>query len=155
MIRLFLPLFLCLSCTPTPEDAQELRAEIAQLEVDRERTRHERDALFMERESLLVDVQDLQQQVAQLAVEAKGGEIRYILKVRLSQSHLSLDPLVHAKDALNAVDFELVTDRTSFHAANPGQALLESFRGGSALLNGSWGDWEITVIGKRTEEVRP
>ena len=155
MIRLFLTVFLACSCAPMTEDAIRLRAEVAQLEADRARAQHDRDALRAEQARLAAEVTSLQQQVAGLAVEATGGEIRYILKVRLSQSHLSLDPMVHAKDAMNAVDFELVTDRASFQAAQEGQALMESFRGGSALINGSWGDWKIIVTGKRTEVVRP
>jgi len=78
--------------------------------------------------------------------DAKGP--KYILKLRLQQSHLSLSIKKHIKDAMNAIDFELPVDKEFFDSVSKGTSIVDKFRFGSLILAGSFGDWEMTVRDK-------
>ena len=82
-------------------------------------------------------------------VQATPGSGRYVLKVRLKQSRMSLDPFKHLADAANAEEFEIFTDQQAYNEAVIGMALFTAFRSGSFFVHGSWSDWELTVIDKR------
>jgi hypothetical protein len=70
---------------------------------------------------------------------------KYILKLRLKQSHLSLSIKKHIKDAMNAVDFEIPVDKEFYDSVEEGQEIIDNFRFGSMVLYGSFGDWEMKV----------
>lgn len=70
---------------------------------------------------------------------------KYILKLHLKQSHLSLSIKKHIKDAINSVDFEIPVDKEFFDSVKKGTSIVDDFRFGSLVLNGSFGDWELTV----------
>jgi hypothetical protein len=76
-------------------------------------------------------------------VNAKGP--KYMLKLRLRQSHLSLSIKKHIKDAVNAVEFELPVDKEFYDSVSEGTEIIDKFRFGSMVLYGSLGDWEMTV----------
>jgi hypothetical protein len=73
---------------------------------------------------------------------------KYILKLRLKQSHFSLSIKKHIKDAVNAIDFELPVDKEFYDSVSEGTEIIDKFRFGSFVLGGSFGDWEMTVNGK-------
>jgi hypothetical protein len=73
---------------------------------------------------------------------------KYILKLRLKQSHFSLSIKKHIKDAVNAIDFELPVDKEFYDSVSEGTEIIDKFRFGSFVLGGSFGDWEMTVKGK-------
>lgn len=74
---------------------------------------------------------------------AKGP--KYMLKLRLKQSHLSLSIKKHIKDAVNAIEFELPVDKEFYDSVSEGTEIIDKFRFGSMVLYGSLGDWEMTV----------
>ena len=76
-------------------------------------------------------------------VNTKGP--KYMLKLRLKQSHLSLSIKKHIKDAVNAVEFELPVDKEFYDSVSEGTEIIDKFRFGSMVLYGSLGDWEMTV----------
>ncbi len=76
-------------------------------------------------------------------VDTKGP--KYMLKLRLKQSHLSLSIKKHIKDAVNAVEFELPVDKEFYDSVSEGTEIIDKFRFGSMVLYGSLGDWEMTV----------
>jgi hypothetical protein len=78
--------------------------------------------------------------------DAKGP--KYILKLHLQQSHLSLSIKKHVKDAINAIDFEIPVDKEFFDSVSKGTSIVDKFRFGSFILAGSFGDWEMTVRDK-------
>ena len=144
-----------LGCGPVPEDLRaeinELQGEIKDLEARHDELRPQVVQLQQRADELRSEIAHLEADAQVLQAIRDGRAVRYILRCKLSQSHFSLDLAEHIKDAMNEVEFDLVTDRTSYEAARPGTELMSAFRGGSAFMRGSWGSWEITVTGKRIE----
>ena len=71
------------------------------------------------------------------------------ITVKLSQTHFTLDLWEHAKDAMNTVEFKLPVSCSFYDEVKVGDSLLtDKFRGGSLLVNGSIGNWNLDVIGK-------
>ncbi len=102
-----------------------------------------------------VEVENLKKENAALAAQVnalKSGSNskapKYILKLRLQQSHLSLSIKKHLKDAMNAIDFEIPVDKEFFDSVSKGTSIVDKFRFGSLVLTGSFGDWEMTVKDK-------
>ena len=73
---------------------------------------------------------------------------RYILRIKLKQSHLSLDIREHLKDAMNAIEFEIPVDKDFYNSVSVGTKITDEFRVGSFVLNGSIGKWNMIIIGK-------
>ena len=73
------------------------------------------------------------------------AEQRYIVEFELKQTHLTLDLFEHAKDAMNAITFELPVDKAFYDAVNYGDVIVDRFRSGSLIMNGSFGKWKMTV----------
>ena len=86
--------------------------------------------------------------VKELKIYADGKIPKYILKLHLKQSHISLDITKHMKDAMNAIDFELPVDKDFYDSVQINTKIVDEFRSGSMLLSNSFGDWEMTVKGK-------
>lgn len=78
---------------------------------------------------------------------------RYILTVRVKQSHFSLDIGKHIKDELNATEFEIAVDEQYYNSINVGDSICNEFRSGSLLMKGSIGNWDISVVNKRVEKI--
>ena len=91
-------------------------------------------------------------QVQALKTGSASGGPKYILKIRLKQSHFSLSIKKHIKDAVNAIEFELPVDKEFFDSVSEGTELVDKFRFGSMVLYGSFGDWEMTVKDKEVRE---
>lgn len=87
-------------------------------------------------------------QVNTLKSGANAKAPKYILKLRLRQSHFSLSIKKHIKDAVNSVDFEMPVDKEFFDSVRNGTEIIDNFRFGSFVLSGSFGDWELTVKDK-------
>ena len=91
-------------------------------------------------------------QIQSLKSGVTGQEPKYILKIRLKQSHFSLSIKKHIKDAVNAIDFELPVDKEFYNSVSEGTKLVDKFRFGSLILSGSFGDWEMKVKGKEVRQ---
>jgi chromosome segregation ATPase len=63
---------------------------------------------------------------------------RYVIKFELKQSRFSLDIGQHMKDSMNAAEFELPVDKEFYDSVHVGQELVDKFRTGSLLINGSF-----------------
>lgn len=87
----------------------------------------------------------LTQQIADMQQGKTPIKTKYILKLRLKQSHFSLSIKKHIKDATNAIEFEIPVDKEYFDSVKEGDAIVDNFRFGSFVLYGSFGDWEMTV----------
>lgn len=77
---------------------------------------------------------------------------RYILKFELKQARLSLNPLSHVKDRINAIKFELPVDKEFYDSIDVGDLIIDKFRSGSFVLRGSFSNWRMSVINKRIEK---
>ncbi|PWK26848.1 hypothetical protein LV89_02054 [Arcicella aurantiaca] len=105
------------------------------------------------------EVEQLKKENAALAAQVQalktGGTAKgpkYILKIKLKQSHFSLSIKKHIKDAVNAIEFELPVDKEFFDSVSEGTELVDNFRFGSMVLYGSFGDWEMTVKDKEIRQ---
>ena len=104
-----------------------------------------------ELENLKKENAALAEQVNALKLGANAKAPKYILKLHLQQSHLSLSIKKHIKDAMNSIDFEIPVDKEFFDSVSKGASIVDKFRFGSLVLTGSFGDWEMTV---KDKEVR-
>ncbi len=90
----------------------------------------------------------LSQQIETLKQGNTPSKIKYILRLHLQQSHLSLSIKKHIKDYTNSIDFEIPVDKDFFDSVEKGDQIIDKFRFGSFVLYGSFGDWEMTVKDK-------
>ena len=101
------------------------------------------------RDSRVEEVRALTDSVEELNIYIDGNTPKYIVTFELRQTHFTLDVWERAKDAMNAIEFEMPVDRDFYNEVSVGTRVVSEFRTGSFLLNGSFGDWEMTV--KRKE----
>lgn len=73
---------------------------------------------------------------------------RYVVTLKIKQTHLSLDVGKHLKDSMNSVEIALPVDKQFYDDINIGDTLNNEFRLGSLLTSGSVGSWDITVSSK-------
>jgi hypothetical protein len=79
------------------------------------------------------------------SAQATDTNVRYIVTFEMRQVHFTLDPLEYAKDALNATTFEIPVDPKYFDSIKEGDTVKSSFRKGSLLVRGNYGNWAVTV----------
>jgi hypothetical protein len=71
------------------------------------------------------------------------------MRVRLKQSHFTLDIGEHIKDEINAIEFDLPVDKEFYDHCSVGTELVDDFRYGSFIMNGSFGKWDMHVVDKK------
>lgn len=130
------------------DNREELKAEIERLELQKQSLFHETARLHAEKLTTTVEIYKLKEELKTLGIYRSGKTPRYILKIRLKQSRFSLSISDHIKDEMNAIEFEIPVDKEFYQAVSDGTEVVDRFRIGSLLLNGSFGDWNMTVIGK-------
>ena len=108
-------------------------------EIDIKELKEEIENLETQKGKLLKDVQD---------IKVERNVAKYIVTLKISQSHLTLDLGKHMKDAMNTIEIQLPVDKEFYESVNQGELLDNSFRLGSALLEGSWGNWKVEIIKK-------
>lgn len=153
MKKLSLVLLFLISCDPPPAPhvppppavrlPPEIETSIASLKEE-ERTVAQR------KQALEGEIHDLQ--AKKIEIEAATGKARYMLKLQIKQSHFSLDLDEHLKDAMNKAEFWIAVDREMYDSSNPGSEILDKFRVGSLIMNGSIGSWKIKVLEKKIVE---
>ena len=103
----------------------KLEAEISQLEAERDRLNNE-----------ILDI------------KLEKGLEKYIVTFNIKQTHLSLDIGKHLKDSMNDISIEIPVDKEFYDSVEIGDVIDDSFRMGSLLVDGSLGNWKISVEGK-------
>jgi hypothetical protein len=78
-------------------------------------------------------------------------DIRYLLTLEVSQSHISLNINDLVKDSMNKVTFIIAVDKLYYEKVSVGDNILKSFRAGSFFISGSIGSWNIKVLNKQIE----
>ena len=111
--------------TVTNEDVAKLESEIAQLE-------DERDQLNEEILNTKID----------------NGLAKYVITFNIKQSHFTLDLGEHLKDAMNDISIEIPVDKEYYDSVEIGDTIDNSFRVGSFIWKGSFGNWKVTVESK-------
>ena len=111
--------------TVTNEDIAKLESEIAQLEAERDRLNEEI-----------------------LNTKIDNGLAKYVITFNIKQSHFSLDLGEHLKDATNDISIEIPVDKEYYDSVEVGDVIDDSFRMGSFIWKGSFGNWKVTVESK-------
>ena len=111
--------------TVTNEDIAKLESEIAQLEA-------ERDLLNEEILNTKID----------------NGLAKYVITFNIKQTHFTLDIGEHLKDAMNDISIEIPVDKEYYDSVEVGDTIDDSFRVGSFIWKGSFGNWKVTVESK-------
>lgn len=135
----------CESKQDIKEDIDELERQRNYLVQESAHYRSEKIQYYNEVERLKSEVSDLEKKMSIL----KSGESpKYILKLRLKQSRVSLDLFEHAKDAMNSIEFEIPVDKEFYNQVSVGDEIIDNFRAGSFIINGSFGSWDMKIKGK-------
>lgn len=125
------------------------------IESDLQRLKNKRDYLNSEISVLENTKKTKEQQIRLISekldilkIHESGRTPKYIIKVRLKQSHFSLNIDKHIKDAMNAIEFEIPVDEEFYNSVEVGTPVVDEFRFGSMILYGSFGSWKMRVISK-------
>ena len=111
--------------TVTNEDIAKIESEIAQLEAERDRLNEEI-----------------------LNTKIDNGLAKYVITFNIKQSHFSLDLGEHLKDAMNDISIEIPVDKEYYDSVEVGDVIDDSFRMGSFIWKGSFGNWKVIVESK-------
>ena len=111
--------------TVTNEDVAKLEFEIAQLEAERDRLNEEI-----------------------LNTEIDNGLAKYVITFNIKQTHFTLDLGEHLKDTMNDISIEIPVDKEYYDSVEVGDVIDDSFRMGSFIWKGSFGNWKVTVESK-------
>ena len=111
--------------TVTNEDVAKLESEIAQLEAERDRLNEE-----------ILDT------------KIDNNLAKYVIAFNIKQTHFTLDIGEHLKDAMNDISIEIPVDKEYYDSVEVGDTIDDSFRVGSFIWKGSFGNWKVTVESK-------
>lgn len=111
--------------TVTNEDIAKLESEIAQLEAERDRLNEE-----------ILDT------------KIDNGLAKYVITFNIKQTHFTLDLGEHLKDTMNDISIEIPVDKEYYDSVEVGDVIDDSFRMGSFIWKGSFGNWKVTVESK-------
>lgn len=111
--------------TVTNEDVAKLESEIAKLETERDRLNEE-----------ILDA------------KIDNNLAKYVIAFNIKQTHFTLDIGEHLKDAMNDISIEIPVDKEYYDSVEVGDTIDDSFRVGSFIWKGSFGNWKVTVESK-------
>ena len=111
--------------TVTNEDVAKMESEIAQLEAERDRLNEE-----------ILDT------------KIDNNLAKYVIAFNIKQTHFTLDIGEHLKDAMNDISIEIPVDKEYYDSVEVGDTIDDSFRVGSFIWKGSFGNWKVTVESK-------
>ena len=111
--------------TVSNEEITKLESEIAQLEAERDRLNEEI-----------------------LNTKTDNGLAKYVITFNIKQTHFTLDIGEHLKDAMNDISIEIPVDKEYYDSVEVGDTIDDSFRVGSFIWKGSFGNWKVTVESK-------
>jgi hypothetical protein len=143
-------LFLSVLRLNTP-DIDKIKAETAMLLSQQDNLTLSVTTLTREREALNAKLADTRSRIVYTEAEVMGAKLIYIVRFKLAQSHFTLDIGQHLKDSMNAVEFDMPVDREYYDNVTVGAKVVDNFRVGSMLIDGSFGSWDMKIVGKRVE----
>lgn len=135
LVALFLSLSICLSFVGCGADEEYLESRITELETEITQLETQRDTLKNE--------------VTDIKVE--NGTAKYVVTFNIKQSHFTLDIGQHIKDEMNEISIQIPVDKEYYDSVEVGNVIDDSFRVGSLLMKGSFGNWEVTVEDKEIQ----
>jgi hypothetical protein len=142
-------------CKPTEEGLNQkihhLKLQAQALKDANKELLESNDSLRDTQAHLTTSIEALQKEENILKALNEGRRVKYIIKFLLKQEHVSLDPGMWIKDDMNKVKFEMAVDKELYDSLTKGQKIVDNFRDGSLLIDGSIGNWDLSVIDKRIE----
>lgn len=141
LLILMVFLFSCESSKDVKEDIESLRKERTELQ-------NERAWLIKTNAIKESEIAFLDEHLEESHIYESGRTPKYVLGIKLKQSHFTLDITEHARDEMNAIEFEIPVDKDYYNSLSVGDEIVDDFRVGSFIFNGSLGDWEMTVVNK-------
>lgn len=138
-------------CSQSPDD---LRSEISELKAMRSQAYNDYTQELAKYLEIKREINNLEEKLEIYKHIEAGDTPKYILTLELRQVHYTLDIREHFRDAMNAVTFDIAVDEEFYNEQEVNAELLRSFRGGSFILNGTLGSWNISVVDKRIEYVK-
>ena len=147
-LKLVLVVLLFAAC----DTEESLKSDIAILKTQRAAYKEDVKLLVKEKESKEKEIQSLNQTLRELGIYMGGDSPKYLVKIKCKQSRLSLDFNKHFKDSLNSFDFELPVSKEFYQHISVGDNIADNFRAGSFLVNGTFSNWNMTIINKRINE---
>jgi hypothetical protein len=132
------------ACKQTPCDVKE---NIKGLKQVRTELQNDVQNLGNTKTAKMQEIDSLEAKLKLLNIYVSGKTPRYILKLHLKQTHvLSISKMI--KDSMNAIDFEMPVDKEFYDQVQVNTEIINKFRSGSLWIEGSFGNWNMTVTGK-------
>ena len=115
-----------------------------------------REYLNEEIDGLKVEISELENQRDLLKseivdIKVENGTAKYIVTFNIKQNHFSLDLSEHMKDEMNDISIQIPVDKDYYDSVNIGDTITDDFRMGSLIMQGSFGNWDITVENKEIQ----
>ena len=83
-----------------------------------------------------------------LNTKIDNGLAKYVITFNIKQTHFTLDIGEHLKDAMNDISIEIPVDKEYYDSVEVGDIIDDSFRVGSFIWKGSFGNWKVAVESK-------
>lgn len=114
------------------------------------------DSLKQEISDLQATKQSLESEISKLedkvsAKKEENGTVKYVLTLKIKQSHFSFDISEHMKDSMNAMEIQIPVDKEYYDSAEVGQNIADEFRVGSFVFRGTIGNFKVTVAKKEVQ----
>lgn len=77
------------------------------------------------------------------------GYSKYLITLRIEQTHFTLDLTEHIKDKMNEIEFDITVDKDYYDSVSVGSVISNDFRVGSLILRGTFGNWRVSVSDKQ------
>lgn len=132
---------LLVSCNKTKEDVASINKEYASVKA-------EVDSYNNQARILNESIETLQKKNDHLSQLSNGKKPLYILLLNVHQSNFTLDITQHIKNSMNSSEFEIPVSEDYYNQVTVGNDLSDSFKMGSFIMTGSWGDIKVTVKNK-------
>jgi hypothetical protein len=133
------------------ENEAEVQSNIDILKKQRSEIERQIGFLQIHESHKIESIQKLNEELKLKGMLTEGKTPKYILTFELKQSHFTIDIGEHIKDEMNAIEFEMAVDKDLYNSVSEGTKIVDEFRAGSLIMNGSFGDWEMKVKNKRIE----
>ena len=139
LICIILSIFLAITLAACMSEGEYLEADIQKLREQKNNLTSEVNALEAEKSQLQKDIVDF---------KVENGVAKYVLTINIKQTHFTLDLSQHLKDSMNDISIQVPVDKEYYDSVDIGDVLDDSFRMGSFIFKGSWGNWKVTVQNK-------
>lgn len=81
----------------------------------------------------------------------ESGTAKYILTLKIKQSHITLDISERLKDYMNVIEIQIPVDKEYYDSVEVGQNIADEFRMESLIFKGTFGNFEASVIDKEIQ----